>query len=72
MKNHLVMDKPILVHIMLHQKLHQMLEVIRKKRSRSFARPTIRSAVPNPQLTTISKRLSQSGHSILPYNISLI
>ncbi|CAF3707984.1 unnamed protein product [Rotaria sordida] len=33
-----------------------------KKRSRSFARPIIRSAVPNSQLTTIIKRPSQSGH----------
>ncbi|CAF3955657.1 unnamed protein product [Rotaria sordida] len=34
-----------------------------KKRSRSFARPTIRSAVPNSQLITIIKRASQSEHA---------
>ncbi|CAF4145322.1 unnamed protein product, partial [Rotaria sordida] len=34
-----------------------------KKRSRSFARPTIRSAVPNSQLITIIKRPSQSEHA---------
>ncbi|CAF4641342.1 unnamed protein product, partial [Rotaria sp. Silwood2] len=34
-----------------------------KKRSYSVARPTIRSAVPNSQLTTIIKRPSQSGRA---------
>jgi hypothetical protein len=34
-----------------------------KKRSRSFVRPIIRSAVPNSQLTTIIKRPSQAGHA---------
>jgi eukaryotic translation initiation factor 2C len=33
-----------------------------KKRSRSFVRPIIRSAVPNSQLTSIAKRPSQPGH----------
>lgn len=36
-----------------------------KKRSRSFARPAIRSAVPNSQLITIAKRPSQSGHGFI-------
>jgi hypothetical protein len=35
-----------------------------KKRSRSFVRPIIRSAVPNSQITTIIKRPSQSGRGI--------
>ncbi|CAF3441824.1 unnamed protein product [Rotaria sp. Silwood1] len=34
-----------------------------KKRSRSFVRPIIRSAVPNSQLITIIKRPLQSGHA---------
>ncbi|CAF4439579.1 unnamed protein product, partial [Rotaria sp. Silwood2] len=34
-----------------------------KKRSYSVTRPTIRSAVPNSQLTTIIKRPSQSGRA---------
>ncbi|UJR23980.1 hypothetical protein I4U23_026946 [Adineta vaga] len=34
-----------------------------KKRSRSLVRPTIRSAVPNTQITTIAKRPSQSGRA---------
>ncbi len=35
-----------------------------KKRSRSFVRPIIRSAVPNSQITRIAKRPSQSGRGI--------
>lgn len=38
-----------------------------KKRSRSFVRPLIRSAVPNSQIITITKRPSQSGHGNLFY-----
>ena len=41
-----------------------------KKRSRSFVRPQIRSAVPNSQITTIAKRPSQSGRGTVFSSIS--
>ena len=51
-----------------------MSSIDKKNRSRSYVRPTttIRSAVPNSQLTTVAKRPSQSGHGNNPLLISLI
>jgi hypothetical protein len=58
------MIKPTMLHIMFHQKHHQMQEVIQKTRSHSVIHPVIRSDVPNTQLTTIAKRPPQFGHGI--------